>query len=83
MSWLKEIFGSLSSQETKVYYEKDDKKDEESKNFEELKIDDTQESNEATQSSQESCWSSWSGLSQQFDSKGEKREFSSDDEEED
>ena len=41
MSWLKKIFGSQSSQETKVYYEKDDKKDEELKNFEELKTDDT------------------------------------------
>ena len=41
MRRLKKIFGSQSSQETKVYYEKDDKKDEELKNFEELKTDDT------------------------------------------
>ena len=53
------------------------------KNFDELKIDDTQESDKGTQSCQESWWSSWNGLSQQFDSKGEKKEFSSDDEEED
>ena len=83
MIWLKKMSGSQPSQETKVYYEKDDKKDEESKNFEELKIDNTQESDEATQSSQESWWSSWSGSSQRFDSKGKKREFSIDDEEED
>ena len=92
MSWLKKIFGSQSSQETQVYYEKDtqtvtQKQEEESKitesNFEEVQIDDSQPSNEATQSSQESWFSSWSGLSQPFTPKGEKRDFSSDDEEED
>ena len=52
MSWLKKIFGLQSSQETKVFYEKDTqtvKQEDESKitewNFEELKIDDTQQSN--------------------------------------
>ena len=68
MSWLKEIFTSQSSQETKVYYEKDNqtinKKEEEEKSkiteskFEEMQIDDSQVSDEATQSSQESWWSS-------------------------
>ena len=53
------------------------------KNFDELKIDNTQESDKGSQSCQESWWSSWSGLSQQFDSKGKKKEFSSNDEEED
>ena len=42
------------------------------KNFDELKIDNTQESDKGSQSCQESWWSSWSGLSQQFDSKGKK-----------
>ena len=64
MSWLKKIFTSQSSQETKVYYEKDsqtiNKKEEEEKSkiteskFEEMQIDDSQVSDEATQSSQES-----------------------------
>ena len=68
MSWLKKIFTSQSSQETKVYYEKDNqtinKKEEEEKSkiteskFEEMQIDDSQVSDEATQSSQESWWSS-------------------------
>ena len=80
MSWLKKIFGLQSSQETKVFYEKDTqtvKQEDESEitewNFEELKIDDTQQSDEATQSSEESWWSSWSGLSQQFTTKGGKK----------
>ena len=83
MSWLKKIFGSQSSQETKVYYEKDTqtaKNNDESKitesHFDETQIEDNQISNEATRSSQESWWSSWSGLSQPFTSKGEKRDLS-------
>ena len=83
MSWLKKIFGSQPSQETKVYYEKDTqtaKNHDESKitesHFDETQIEDNQISNEATRSSQESWWSSWSGLSQPFTSKGEKRDLS-------
>ena len=83
MSWLKKVFGSQSSQETKVYYEKDTqtaKNHDESKitesHFDETQIEDNQISNEATRSSQESWWSSWSGLSQPFTSKGEKRDLS-------
>ena len=73
MSWLKKIFGSQSSQETKVYYKRDTqtaKNESESKitgsNFEEVQIDDTQHSIGTIQSSQDSWWSSWSGLSQPF-----------------
>ena len=80
MSWLKKIFGSQCSQETKVYYDKSTettKKEDDSKttesNFEEAEIDDSQYTNVATQSSQESWWSSWSGLSQPFTSKCEKK----------
>ena len=68
MSWLKKIFSSQSSQETKVYYEiEKDKKEEEKQQvtkseMENLQIDD----------SQSSWWSLWSGLSQKLKSKGEK-----------
>ena len=67
MTSLKKIFTSQSSQETKVYYEKDNQtinKEEKEKSeiteskFEEMQIDDSQVSHEATQSSQESWWSS-------------------------
>ena len=80
MSWFKKVFGSQLSQETKVYYEKQkEKQNEEEENqpkIDELEIGDSQ------QPSQESWCSTWSGLSQTFNSpKGQKREFSSDDEE--
>ena len=79
MSWLKKIFSSQSSQETKVYYEiEKDKKEEKQQvtksEMENLQIDD----------SQSSWWSLWSGLSQKLKSKGEKRnwgELSCDEEE--
>ena len=80
MSWLKKIFSSQSSQETKVYYEiEKDKKEEEKQQvtkseMENLQIDD----------SQSSWWSLWSGLSQKLKSKGEKQnwgELSCDEEE--
>ena len=55
MSWLKKIFGSQCSQETKVYYEKSTettKKEDDSKttesNFEEAEIDDSQYTNVST-----------------------------------
>ena len=60
MSWLKKVFGSQFSQETKVYYgkkEEKEKKDEKEK-MENLQIDDSQI--DESQSSQESWWSSWS-----------------------
>ena len=83
MSWLKNIFSSQSSQETKVYYEVEKYKKEEKKQqvteseIENLQIDD----------SQSSWWSSWSDLSQKFSNspKGEKwnwGELSCDEEEE-
>ena len=92
MSWFKKIFTSQSSQETKVYYQKDtqtdqqkeeEKKSETEAKFEELQVDDSQVSDEATKLSQKSWWSGWSRLSQPFTSKYEKRDFSSDEEEED
>ena len=87
MSWLKKVFGSQSSQETKIYYEKKEekeKKDENKEKMENLQIDDSQI--DESQSSQESWWSSWSGLSQKFSDlpKGKKRnwaEFSSNEKE--
>ena len=71
MSWLKKIFSSQSSQETKVYYEVEkDKKEEEKQQvtkseIENLQIDD----------SQSNWWNSWSGLGQKFSNspKGEKQ----------
>ena len=76
MSWLKKTFGSQSSQERKVYFEKSNettKNEDNSKtvesNFEEAEIEDSQCTNVATQSSQESWWSSWSELIQPFTSK--------------
>ena len=92
MSWFKKIFTSQSSQETKVYYQKDtqtdqqkeeEKKSETEAKFEELQVDDSQVSDEATKLSQKSWWSGWSRLSQPFTSKYEKRDCSSDEEEED
>ena len=62
MSWLKKIFSSQSSQETKVYYEVEkEKKEEEKQQVSESKIENLQIDN-----SQSSWWSSWSGLSQKF-----------------
>ena len=96
MSWFKKIFGSQygfnsqsssqgssqgSSQEPKVQYVKQksetDGNDPEIKN---LTISETQECDEATQSTQDS-WYIWSGVSQEIDTKGEKRELSDDEEE--
>ena len=78
MSRLKKIFGSQSSQETKVYYEKDTQttKNEDNK----TKITESYlEQLSHTQSTQDSWWSSWSGLSQPFSSqKGKKRDLSND-----
>ena len=73
MIWLKKIFSSQSSQETKLYCEVEkDKKEEEKQQvtksgIENLQIDD----------SQSSWWSSWSGFSQKFSNspKGEKRNW--------
>ena len=70
MSWFKKVFSSLSSQKTKVVYQKteDEKSDETGDKQEredtkitesEFKIDETQSS----QSSQSSWWSFWSDLS--------------------
>ena len=88
MSWLKKTFGSQSSQERKVYFEKSTettKNEDNSKivesNFEEAEIEDSQCTNVATQSSQESWWSSWSELSQPFTSKLENWDLSNDEEE--
>ena len=85
MSWLKKLFSSHSSQETKVYYEKS-KEEGETKEEEpqiiDLKID--KGNNENSQESGSSWFSSWSSLRTTFDwRKGKKREFSDDDEEED
>ena len=95
MSWFKKIFGSQygfnsqsssqgssqgSSQEPKVHYVKDktetDGNDTEIKN---LTIRETEECDDATQSTRGSCYS-WSGVSQEIDIKGEKREFSDNEE---
>ena len=92
MSWLKTIFRSQSSQERKVYYEKDTQttKNDENKTKitesnleqEQEQIDDTQLNNIDTQPSQDSQWSSWSGLSLPLSSqKGEKKDLSDDEEE--
>ena len=84
MSWLKKIFSSQSSQETKVYYEVEkDKKEEEKQQVTKSKIENLQ-----IDDSQSSWWSSRSGLSQKISNspKGEKRnwrELSCDEEEED
>ena len=91
MSWLKRVFSTQSSQETKVYYKKgsqtdkteEDKEKTESEitesKFEEINIDDNE--SQSTQSSQDMWWSSWSDLSQPFTLKGEKQNFGSLDEE--
>ena len=82
MSWLKKIFSSQSSQETKVYYEiEKDKKEEEKQQVTKSKMENLQ-----IDDSQSSWWSLWSGLSQKFSNslKGEKRnwgELSCDEEE--
>ena len=95
MSWFKKIFRSQygfnsqsssqgspqgSSQEPKVHYVKDktetDGNDTEIKN---LTIRETEECDDATQSTRGSCYS-WSGVSQEIDIKGEKREFSDNEE---
>ena len=85
MSWLKTVFGSQSSQETKFYHEKSKEeweKKEEEPQISELKIDEG--NNENSQESDNSWFSSWSDLSTTFDlPKGENRKFSNGDEEED
>ena len=85
MSWLKTVFGSQSSQETKFYHEKSKEeweKKEEEPQISDLKIDEG--NNENSQESDNSWFSSWSGLSTTFDSpKGKRRKFCNDDEEED
>ena len=71
MSWLKKIFSSQSSQETKVYYEVEkDKKEEEKQQVTKSEIENLQIDN-----SQSNWWNSWSGLSQKFSNspKGEKQ----------
>ena len=89
MSRLKKIFGSQSSQETKVYYEKDtqttkneDNKTKITESYLEQEQEQEQMNNSQlshTQSTQDSWWSSWSGLSQPFSSqKGKKRDLSND-----
>ena len=67
MSWLKRVFGSQSSQETKVYYEKskgEREKKEEKHQISTLKIDEA--NNENSQESDNSWFSSWIGLSKKL-----------------
>ena len=71
MCWLRKIFSSQFSQETKVYYEVEkNKKEEDKQQVTESKIENLQIDN-----NQGSWWSSWSSLSQKFSNspKGEKR----------
>ena len=85
MNWFKKTFRLELSQETKVYFEKqkDNQNQEKEEEDNQPKIDEL-EIEDSQQSSQESWCSTWSGLSQTFNSpKGQKREFSSNDEEED
>ena len=87
MSWLKKVFSSQSSQETKVVHEisknegEKDKKDND-RQIIESKIE--EENKESSQGSGSSWFSSWSVLSTTFDwPKSKKREFGTGDEEED
>ena len=85
MIWLKKVFGSQSSQETKLYYEKskeEGEKKEEEPQISDVKIDEG--NNENSQESDNSWFSSQSSLSTTFDlPKGKKREYRDGDEEED
>ena len=67
MSWLKKVFSSQSSQETKVVIEKqkEDKKEDELQIEEDIEEEAKKESSEG---SQDSWFSSWSGLSTTFSS---------------
>ena len=73
MCWLRKIFSTQSSQETKVYYEVEkDKKEEEKQQVTESEIENLQIDDKPT-----SSWSSWSSLSQKFSNspKGEKQNW--------
>ena len=73
MNWLKKIFSSQSSQDTKVYYEVEkDKKEEEKQQLTKSEIENLQIDN-----SHSSWWRPCSGLSQKFSNspKGEKRNW--------
>ena len=87
MSWLKKVFSSQSSQETKFVHEtsknesEKDKKDND-RQIIESKIE--EENKESSQGSDSSWFSSWSVLSTTFDwPKSKKRGFGAGDEEED
>ena len=97
MSWFKKLFSSQSSQsssqqklvedddsnEPKVYYSThiSTKADVPKKENEDITESQLEECDENTQSTQDSCYS-WRGVSQSIDIKGEKREWSDEEEEE-
>ena len=88
MSWFKKIFSSQSffqssSQEPKVQFTKQKslETEEPGKESTDITVSEFQECYETTQSTQDSCYN-WSVVSQSIDNKGKKREWNSDDEEE-
>ena len=84
MSWLKNVFGFQSSQETKIVYDTSKNESEGDKKGNDPQISKLKIEEENEESSQGSNNSSWSSLSTTFDlPKSKKREFSNDDEEED
>ena len=96
MSWFKKLFSSQCSQtscqekleedndsnESKMYYSThiSTKANVPKKENEDTTVSQFEECDENTQSTRDSCYS-WSGVSQSIDIKGEKREWSNEEEE--